>query len=149
MKLTITTDDKLVYEDGLCYFIEDFSGVPDNVHALQWNSDTSSGWIEFNNNQPNESISALPEWAVQLEAKWQEANYINNNPPAPTDEELKKQCKIKAKGLLYASDWAVLPDVNITNKEDFVVYRDILRGLVLQPQVDPVFPPTPIAQWAS
>ena len=35
-----------------------------------------------------------------------------------TNDELKQDCKDKAKFLLSASDWAVLPDVQITNKAD-------------------------------
>jgi hypothetical protein len=62
------------------------------------------------------------------------------------DTTLKIICSNKAKDLLSASDWSVLPDVGLQNFEDFVTYRKALRSLVLNPVADSVFPiqPTPI-----
>jgi hypothetical protein len=69
MNLTIIADDKSVYLDGGVLTGLDFSntGIPDNIHALQWK--TNVGWIEFIDNlnktksANNEIISALPDWA--------------------------------------------------------------------------------------
>lgn len=80
--------------------------------------------------------------------------------PKPTQAELdalaiptettvaKANCKTQAKSLLAASDWSVLPDVGLANSDDFVYYRGILRGLVIQPQVNPDFPVEPTPIWA-
>lgn len=57
-------------------------------------------------------------------------------------------CKAKAKSLLAASDWSVLGDVGLTNSADFVAYRAILRGLVLNPVANPEFPTEPQAIWS-
>lgn len=65
-----------------------------------------------------------------------------------TAQAQKDACKDKAKQLLTASDWAVLPDVGLKNAADFVHYRGILRGLVTQPQVTPDFPILPTPVWA-
>ena len=67
--LTIIADDKAVYLDGGVLSGLDFSntGIPTNVHALQWK--TNIGWIEFIDNPDgtksanNEIISSLPDWA--------------------------------------------------------------------------------------
>jgi hypothetical protein len=79
--------------------------------------------------------------------------------PKPTQEELdalwiptqdaaeKASCESKAKELLSASDWAVLPDVGLANVSDFVTYRGILRGYALNPVVDPVWPTEPTPVW--
>lgn len=56
-------------------------------------------------------------------------------------------CKFKAKALLAASDWAVLPDVGLKNSAEFITYRGILRGLATQPQESPDFPVEPKAVW--
>jgi hypothetical protein len=57
-------------------------------------------------------------------------------------------CKAKAKQLLSQTDWAVLPDVRLANSADFVTYRAIVRGLVINPVVDAVFPIEPTAVWS-
>lgn len=73
MKLTIISDDKAVYVDGLS-----FSGLnlvtPVHVHALQWNLD--NGWIEYNDGQPNEVITALPTWADDGISAWDTAKAV-------------------------------------------------------------------------
>lgn len=79
--------------------------------------------------------------------------------PKPTQTELdalaiptettvaKANCKSQAKSLLAASDWSVLPDVQITNKADFENYRAILRGYVISPVVNPTWPTEPQPIW--
>ena len=68
MNLTIINDDGAIYVDGGALARLDFSntGIPANVHALQWK--TNLGWIEFKENSDmfkpeNEVINALPDWA--------------------------------------------------------------------------------------
>lgn len=79
--------------------------------------------------------------------------------PKPTQEELdalwiptqntvaKAACKNQAKSLLAASDWSVLPDVQITNKAEFENYRAILRGYVISPVANPTWPTEPQPVW--
>ena len=45
----------------------------------------------------------------------------------------KDNCKHEAKKRISNSDWAVLPDVNISNKSEFESYRSQLRNLILNP----------------
>lgn len=84
---------------------------------------------------------------------WQDSS------PKPTQAELdalaiptettvaKANCKSTAKSLLAASDWSVLPDVQITNKAAFDNYRAILRGYVISPVTDPTWPTEPQPVW--
>ena len=88
--------------------------------------------------------------------------------PQPTEAEATAQqaamqsqqpldiCKAQASKLLYATDWTTIPDITsptnnpyLLNQADFIAYRNILRGLAVNPVVDPVFPPVPNAQWSS
>lgn len=72
MKITIIPSDKAVYKDNLSYSDLTLSGIPADVHALQW--DNNAGWIEYNNQvKPNEPISALPQWANEALTVWQQA----------------------------------------------------------------------------
>ncbi len=74
---------------------------------------------------------------AELDALW----------PATQNTVAKAACKSQAKSLLAASDWSVLPDVQITNKADFENYRAILRGYVISPVVNPTWPTEPQPIW--
>ena len=85
MRLTIIPSDGAVYEDGLCYLNLTWEGTPADVHALQW-FDTQ-GWIEFEDENPydnikpaNETITALPQWAINAMAAWDAANQPQPEP---------------------------------------------------------------------
>lgn len=72
MKITIIPNDQAVYKDGVSYSSLMLNTVPADVHALQW--DNTAGWIEYKNNaKPNETISALPQWANDALTVWQQA----------------------------------------------------------------------------
>jgi hypothetical protein len=74
---------------------------------------------------------------AELDALWQ-----------PTQDAVAKaNCKSQAKTFLAASDWSVLPDVQITNKAAFENYRAILRGYVFSPVVNPTWPSEPTPIW--
>lgn len=91
MKLTVIISDGAVYKDGVAYYGLDLSNAPDNVHALQWDGD--SGWIEFVNESEfrkpaNENINALPDWANDALAKWDEAKAAYDAAQAAMQEEM-------------------------------------------------------------
>ena len=83
MQLSILPSDKAVYEDGLCYSDLTWEGTPANIHALQFNTTTSTGWLEFNDGTSNEDITVLPQWALNAEAAWQTAYDNAHKPPEP------------------------------------------------------------------
>jgi hypothetical protein len=66
---------------------------------------------------------------------------------AVTAQAQKDACKAEAKARLAATDWSVLPDVQIQNKSDFDNYRAICRGYVLSPVTNPTFPTEPQPIW--
>lgn len=80
MKLTIIPIDKIVYENGISYANLDLSTIPSNVHALQFDTTLSTGWIEFIDNPdgtksaPNEIITSLPSWANDAMTAWDNAD---------------------------------------------------------------------------
>ena len=81
---------------------------------------------------------------VATDAKGNEVAYDLS---AVTTQAQKDACKAQAKALLAASDWSVLPDVQITNKSAFDNYRAILRGYVISPVTDPTWPTEPQPVW--
>lgn len=59
-----------------------------------------------------------------------------------------KECKAKAKELIAASDWSVLPDVGLANAADFEAYRAALRALIKNPVDNPQWPTEPQPVWS-
>lgn len=150
MKLSIIPSDKTVCENGECYDNLSWEGTPVDVHALQWNH--SAGWIEYTN-KPNEDITSLPQWALNAEAAWTEAN----KPPAPPNPPTAEQNKQTALGLLSATDFTEIPSVSdpsstphLLNKADFVAYRDQVRIFAVYPVAgDITWPVKPTEQWSD
>jgi hypothetical protein len=73
-----------------------------------------------------------------------------------TDNTLAKNaCKKEASELLYATDWTTIPDVAntsnnpyLTNQTEFIAYRNVIRGLAVNPVANPTFPTEPQAVWS-
>ena len=76
-----------------------------------------------------------------------DGNQVQYDLQAVTTQAEKDDCKATAKAKLAASDWSVLPDVQITNKADFDNYRAILRGYVISPVTNPTWPTEPQPIW--
>jgi hypothetical protein len=147
MKISIIPVDKNVVIDNFGISGLNMDSVPLNIHALQWNGD--NGHIEYNDGKPNDDITALPSWSDQPVIEWQNAKYLIDHPPAPTPEELLAKVKDKAQGLLFGCDWSIASDVNITNRDDFINYRQQLRQIYFNPTIDVVFPTEPKAAWSN
>ena len=84
MKLTIIRADGAVYVGGQAFIGLDLSFVPTDVHALQFNTATNAGWIEFKQDDfgdkpNNEKIIQLPEWADICLVKWNEEKEKQDN----------------------------------------------------------------------
>lgn len=62
-----------------------------------------------------------------------------------TNEEVKAY----AKKLLEETDYAVLSDVNLKNKNDFVFFRNLIRILYFEPRLTAWWPEKPKAVWGE
>lgn len=155
MRLSIIPSDGTICEDGVCYTHLSWESTPANIHALQW--DTDAGWLEFNDGTPNEVITLLPEWAFNAQAAW----YNSANPPpppAPTPEEIQVQNKATASQFLQETDWVEVPSVSnqannphLVNLSEFLIYRNALRGIAVNPPTTPVdpWPTKPAERWGA
>lgn len=86
--------------------------------------------------------------------------WINPSIAPVTDEQIQQEvdrliaqqpfedCKTKAKDLIAATDWSVLPDVGLQNKSEFEAYRAQLRALIVTPVANPVWPTEPSPVWS-
>ena len=149
MRLTIITSDGAVYKNGVCYSGLSWKGTPNNIHALQW-FDNNTGWIEFTDSNPNESILELPKWADNALSSWTEAN--TPKPPEPPTAEQNKSIAIR---LLSSTDWVNQPDVydtsispHLLNRDAFLAYRASIRTIALNPvDGDIIWPTLPVEIW--
>ena len=120
-------------------------------------SKTSNGFYDptINTVIPSDAVEITNEQYQALLQAQQNGQVIqadaDGNPiavtPVLSDQNKKNICKSQAKQLLAASDWSVLPDVQITNKAAFDNYRAILRGYVISPVTDPTWPVEPQPIW--
>ena len=78
-------------------------------------------------------------------------------PPGPSPEEIQRQNKQTADGLLAATDWVNQPDVtdparspHLTNQAEFLDYRAIVRAIAVNPPTTLVtdWPTLPTEVWA-
>ncbi len=146
MKLSIVRENGIVVVDGLAYDGLSMESIDQKIHAVQW--DGHFGTVEYNPDENGKidvvSIDNIDQFQFVVD-EWQAA-YDNAHKP-PTEDELKNECKAKAKYLLVQTDWSVLPDVTITNKVEFESYRQQIRQFVFSPVVDPVWPTEPTPVW--
>jgi hypothetical protein len=153
MKLTIIPVDGSVGEDGKFYNDLNLSScaIPADIHALQWQD--TAGWIEYNTPIPNEPITELPAWANCCMTKWTEAN-TPVPPPPPTAEQNKENAVTR----LQNTDWTTIPDVGdptksnpyLSNVQDFVVYRNVVRQYAINPVAGDInWPTKPTEVWTT
>lgn len=103
-------------------------------------------------------ISLVPEAQIAVTGN-NEVLWIDPSVAAVTDEQIQNEvdrltqlapfndCKLKAKQLIAATDWAALPDVGLVNQSDFIAYRSALRALIINPVANPVWPTEPTPEW--
>lgn len=71
------------------------------------------------------------------------------DPEAPTEAELVAKCKATARKLLADTDYTQAADVIalLKNADSFKVYREVIRGLFLDPVKNPKWPDVPQPDW--
>jgi hypothetical protein len=147
MRLIVVVDDEFVSVDGEGYGKIDLDQLKqNNIHAIQWHE--TYGQIEYRDTSPNLNIDSIDEfsWVIDL---WNQRKYEIENPPPPTPEELYDRVKYRAESELASSDWAVLSDVPLANKNEWVEYRSALRLIRSNITTDPVWPVQPPVIWIT
>lgn len=138
MQVTIIPSDGFVSVDGKGYSGLSLSVDP-SIHAVQF--DGAHGWIEFcdtpDGKPQNEPIEAIDPFQLAIDA-WTLADTEANKPidpvePVEPQPPTAEQNKAIASNLLRETDWTQLSDVNIVNAGDYVVYRALLREIVINP----------------
>ena len=135
MKLTIIRNMGLVHVDGTGYDELDMSGVPAEVHAVQWNG--TEGEIEYvSNDVPNEYITALPSWvdapiaARQVKIDEEAAAQAAAEAYAASDEGKAVAVRAERDALIAETDWWASSDLVMSPAQRN--YRQALRDITSQ-----------------
>ena len=132
MKLTIIPVDKTIVLDGevvICNNV-DLSWIASDVHAVQWDSTTNKGQVEYND------LSKFPTYLTEI-GDWQQAvtDHANEKTAAAAALEAARNHLTEVKDhrnwLLAVSDWTRLDDVTLAadKKTAWQTYRQALRDL--------------------
>jgi hypothetical protein len=125
---------------------------------------------ELPNSYPQALMALTPgaQWSMTNDNDYSTLIWYSTDVEKPTQEVCDAEiaslnanqpltnCKDAASKLLYQTDWTTIPDVAnpinnpyLLNQAEYIAYRNILRGLAVNPVADPVFPPQPTSQWSS
>ncbi len=157
MRLTIIPIDKSIGIDGdiIINMSQDFSWIPENVHAVQWYG--TWGEVEYKDDFSNERIEELGIYEQAV------IDY-NNEKQKIEDEKIAAELATEAardyweelRSLrdqrLYDSDWTQIPGAPLTESQkiSWQTYRQELRDLpgnITEPKplvLDPNHPSWPI-----
>ena len=132
MKLTIVPEDKTIIIDNEAVIVSnvDISWIPSDVHAVQWDSTTSKGHIEYiPENKFNVEIAEIGIWQQAI------TDHANEKTAAAAALEAARnhlnEVKEYRNALLAWSDWTQGNDSPLDNskKAEYVTYRQALRDL--------------------
>ena len=131
MKLTVIPIDKTIIVDGegIAISLTDITWIPTDVHAIHWDSTTSTGEIEYNDSKPNAAITEIGIWQQAVTDHASEKTAIANAIEAARNHEA--EVRGTRNGLLSGSDWTRLDDNGIAadKKVEWATYRQQLRDL--------------------
>ena len=132
MKLTIVPEDKTIIIDNEAVIVSnvDISWIPSDVHAVQWDSTTSKGHIEYiPENKFNVEIVEIGIWQQAVTDHASEKTALADAQEASRDHEA--EVRGRRNGLLVGSDWTRLDDNGIAadKKVEWATYRQALRDL--------------------
>ena len=140
MQLTIVKPDNLVIVDKRPARINltEFPGVPENLHALQWQDNAKH--IEYTD-EDNEALTELPLWVSPLIEQHQTIiKEEDAPPPEPTEPEKYRALVNQRDQFITETDWLVQRNsdqlligvpTNITYDQftELQHWRQALRGL--------------------
>jgi hypothetical protein len=129
MRLTIIPEDKSISIDGiiLTNIQQDFSWIPDNVHAVQWYD--THGHVEYTDTRPNLHITELGIYEKSVELLDKEQKRREEIEESLNDYE-DALIRIRNRKL-YETDWTQLPNSPLTQEQQelWAKYRQELRDL--------------------
>ena len=135
MKVTIITEDKFISVGGTGYLgiSTDWSYIPSNVHAVQWNG--SSGEVEYTDGSPNVGITSLGVYAPAVTHHETERLRLAAIEVAEqaqlADKDWDNEFRRQRRFVLEDCDWTQANDspLSSSKKTEWATYRQVLRDL--------------------
>ena len=101
MKISIINPDSTVVIDGLGFNSLDLSTISSTTHAIQFDTATSTGHVEYNNGTANEAITSIAAYQSIIDA-WQVVK--DAQPVELTAQEILNN---ESLGYLASTDWYI------------------------------------------
>ena len=101
MKISIINPDSTVVIDGLGFDSLDLSTISSATHAIQFDTATSTGHVEYNNGTANEAITSIAAYQSIIDA-WQVVK--DAQPVELTAQEILNN---ESLGYLASTDWYI------------------------------------------
>jgi len=101
MKISIINPDSTVVIDGLGFDSLDLSTISSTTHAIQFDSATSTGHVEYNDGTANEAITSIAAYQSIIDA-WQVVK--DAQPVELTAQEILNN---ESLGYLASTDWYI------------------------------------------
>ena len=101
MKISIINPDSTVVIDGLGFDSLDLSTISSATHAIQFDTATSTGHVEYNNGTANEAITSIAAYQSIIDA-WQVVK--DAQPVELTAQEILNN---ESLGYLSSTDWYI------------------------------------------
>ena len=101
MKISIINTDSIVVVDGLGFDSLDLSTISSATHAIQFDTATSTGHVEYNNGTANEAITSIAAYQSIIDA-WQVVK--DAQPVELTAQEILNN---ESLGYLASTDWYI------------------------------------------
>ena len=101
MKISIINPDSTVVIDGLGFDSLDLSTISSTTHAIQFDTATSTGHVEYNDGTANEAITSIAAYQSIIDA-WQAAK--DAQPVELTAQEILNN---ESLGYLASTDWYI------------------------------------------
>ena len=101
MKISIINTDSIVVVDGLGFDSLDLSTISSATHAIQFDTATSTGHVEYNDGTANEAITSIAAYQSIIDA-WQVVK--DAQPVELTAQEILNN---ESLGYLASTDWYI------------------------------------------
>ena len=105
MKISIINTDSIVVVDGLGFDSLDLSTISSATHAIQFDTATSTGHVEYNDGTANELITSITAYQSIIDA-WQIAK-DENVQPVSVELTAQEVLNNESLGYLASTDWYI------------------------------------------
>jgi len=103
MKISIINPDSTVVIDGLGFNSLDLSTISSTTHAIQFDTATSTGHVEYNDGTANELITSITAYQSIIDA-WQ---VVKDAQPVPVELTSQEVLNNESLGYLASTDWYI------------------------------------------